>query len=80
MTSFRDYFDVTLTSGVSIIFVSLNADCEVPMLTAEQGLFTVGGVCAFFGAAILPDLIGRRYTMFVGNISEVTSLILLQIL
>ena len=32
------------------------------------GMYTIGQVCAFIPLSILPDLIGRKYSMFIGNI------------
>lgn len=32
------------------------------------GIYTVGQVCAFFPAVVLPDRIGRRWTMFLANL------------
>jgi hypothetical protein len=37
------------------------------MVLMSQGIYTVGGVCAFFPNIILPDLIGRKYSMAYGN-------------
>lgn len=52
MTQFQSFFGLaSATTGTGIVF----------------GIYTVGGVCAFFPNAILPDLIGRRYTMLWGN-------------
>lgn len=32
------------------------------------GIYTVGSVCAFFPASVLPDMVGRRWSMFIGNV------------
>lgn len=32
-----------------------------------KGIYTVGGVTAFLPNIILPDLIGRKYSMAYGN-------------
>jgi hypothetical protein len=37
------------------------------VLSDLQGIYTVGGVCAFFFNMVFPDLLGRRYCMFIGN-------------
>jgi MFS family permease len=63
MVQFRTYFDISLDSKTSLLFVR-----SPPMTkTDRQGIYTVGSVCSFFGASIIPDLFGRRYGMFIGN-------------
>ena len=32
------------------------------------GMFTVGQVCGFFPSVVLPDLLGRRWSMVIGNV------------
>jgi len=52
MTQFQGYFGlVSASTGTGILF----------------GVYTVGGVCAFFFNIAFPDLIGRKYCMFIGN-------------
>jgi MFS family permease len=54
MTQYQTFFglDSNDTSGTGIVF----------------GMNTLGGVVAFFPAAYLPDKVGRRWTMFIGNV------------
>jgi hypothetical protein len=42
-------------------------ECRISGGADGQGVYTVGGVCAFFPNIYLPDKIGRRYSMFYGN-------------
>ena len=65
MTQWQKYFGlVGAASKTGIVFVS---ERICPELTV-QGMYTVGQVCAFFPASYLPDRVGRRKTMFIGNI------------
>ncbi|RSH89116.1 hypothetical protein EHS25_002782 [Saitozyma podzolica] len=52
MTQYQHFFGLQAAStSTSIVF----------------GIYTVGSVCAFFPASYLPDKIGRRWTMLIGN-------------
>lgn len=52
MITFQEYFGLeSASTGTGILF----------------GIYTVGGVTAFFPNIILPDLIGRKYSMAYGN-------------
>ncbi|KAI9633105.1 general substrate transporter [Dioszegia hungarica] len=52
MTQFQDYFGlISASTGTGILF----------------GVYTVGSVCSFFPNIILPDLLGRRVCMIIGN-------------
>lgn len=65
MRTFQNFFGLeSATKGTGIVFVSNEL---VLQLLTVQGIYTVGGVCAFFPNIILPDLIGRRYSMAYGN-------------
>ena len=53
MSQWYNYFGLgQATAGTGVVF----------------GMYTVGTVSAFFPLAILPDKIGRRYSMFLGNL------------
>jgi hypothetical protein len=66
MITFQSYFGLEGASvGTGILFVSLNFVRKFCLTI--QGIYTVGGVTAFLPNIILPDLIGRRYSMAYGN-------------
>lgn len=53
MTQYQKYFGlVAASSKTGIVF----------------GMYTIGQVVAFFPASYLPDRIGRRWSMLVGNV------------
>ncbi|ORX38190.1 general substrate transporter [Kockovaella imperatae] len=63
-------FDTTIMSSVNSMkqfqnFFGLTSGS--PSTGIVFGIYTVGGVTAFFPNIILPDLIGRRYSMLWGN-------------
>jgi MFS family permease len=54
MIQWQTYFGLTDSKGA-------------PKTGIIFGIYTVGQVVAFFPASYLPDRIGRRRSMFVGN-------------
>jgi len=62
METFQEYFGLPgpLAGGTSLVF----------------GMYTLGGVCAFFPNIYLPDKFGRRWAMFLANIIQVTGAII----
>lgn len=68
MVQFQNFFGLlSATTGTGIVFVSLPVMSQTFFSLMDQGIYTVGGVCAFIPNIILPDLIGRRKCMFIGN-------------
>ncbi|EJU06504.1 general substrate transporter [Dacryopinax primogenitus] len=55
MTQFQSYFGIASSAGV-------------PKTGIVFGIYTIGNVCSVFPNAYLPDRIGRRWSMFVGNL------------
>jgi len=70
MTQYLSYFGISSTSAgaskTGIIFVR---DQILPRikLIKPKGIYTVGQVVAFFPASYLPDKLGRRLSMLIGN-------------
>lgn len=70
MTQFQSYFGlVSASTGTGILFVSpaTRRDDEQRSMTDGKGVYTVGGVSAFFFNIWMSDVLGRRVTMFMGN-------------
>ncbi|WOO79017.1 Lactose permease [Vanrija pseudolonga] len=67
-------FDGTIMSSVNSMlqfqrYFNLGTDGKGAAKTGIVfGIYTVGQVCAFFPAVVLPDRIGRRWTMFLANL------------
>ncbi|KZT60194.1 general substrate transporter [Calocera cornea HHB12733] len=55
MSQFQNYFGIPSSGGV-------------PKTGIVFGIYTIGNVCSVFPNAYLPDRIGRRWSMFVGNL------------
>ena len=55
------------TSRVSSLWVVLTRP-DFPAPDELQGMYTVGQITAFIPASTLPDIVGRRYSMFMGNL------------
>lgn len=65
MLQFQRFFGLEkAASSTGIIFVST----PVPSVTNHQGMYTVGQVCSAFFTIWLPDKLGRRYGMLIGNL------------
>ena len=53
MTQFKEYFGPDrVEDQMNMIF----------------GMYTVGQVCGFFPSIVMPDYLGRRWSMFIGNV------------
>lgn len=74
MEQFQEYFglDGPLVGGTSLVFVRPH-DCPIFTYnsTDTQGMYTLGGICAFFPNIYLPDKLGRRWAMCLCNIIQV---------
>ena len=70
MRQFQDFFGLeSATPGTGVVFVSRLwlDETDLAGVNGAQGIYTVGGVCAFVPNIILPDLVGRKLSMLWGN-------------
>lgn len=67
MVQFRTFFGINIDGDnkTSLLFVS--RFYRTQPFAHSKGIYTVGTVCSFFGASIIPDQLGRRYGMLIGN-------------